>query len=63
MNRIKQAYIVIIVGVIVLIMALLNLDLNNLSDGPFSGIVGSLLIILSMVVTIRTIKKREETKQ
>ncbi len=61
MNRKKQAYIVIGVAIILLIMSIRDLNFDNLSEGPFSGIVGTLLLILSMIVTIRDIVRKEES--
>lgn len=63
MNRKTQAYIVIGVGIVLLIMNVRDLNFDNLSEGPFSGIVGNLLLILSMIVMIRDIKKKEEYKK
>lgn len=63
MNRKLQAYIVIIVAVILLIMGIMDLNFDNLSEGPFSGIVGSLLLILSMIVTIRDINKKDKSEK
>jgi hypothetical protein len=63
MNRKTQAYIVIGVAIILLIMSIQDLNFDNLSEGPFSGIVGAILLILAMIVTIRDIKKKEESEQ
>lgn len=63
MNRKSQAYIVIIVAIVLLIMSIMDLNFDNLSEGPFSGIVGALLLILSMVVTIRDISKKEKSEK
>jgi hypothetical protein len=63
MNRKTQAYIVIGVAMVLLIISIRDLNFDNLSEGPFSGIVGALLLILSMIVTIRDIKKKEESKK
>lgn len=62
MKRKSQAYVVIVVAVILLIMTIMDLNFNNLSAGPFSGIVGSVLLIAAMIVTLRDIKKREALK-
>ncbi len=63
MNRKTQAYIVIGAAIILLIMSIRDLNFDNLSEGPFSGIVGAILLILSMIVTIRDIKKKEKSEQ
>jgi len=34
-----------------------ELDFNNLKKGPFAGIISNVLLILSMIFTIRELKK------
>lgn len=63
MNRKTQAYIVIVVSVILLIMSVGDLNFNNISEGPFSGIVGATLLIIAMIVTLSDLKKKEKFKK
>lgn len=63
MNRKSQAYIVIIVSIVLLIMSIMDLNFDNLSEGPFAGIAGALLLILSMLVTIYDINKKKKSKE
>lgn len=58
-NKRIRAYIVIIGSIILLIMSIMDLNFNNLSAGPFAGIVGSLLLILAMIASLRKIKKKD----
>lgn len=58
MSKITGAYIVIILGSILLVWNILDLDFDNLKKGPFSGIVSNILLIAAMVVSIRDLKKK-----
>jgi len=53
------AYIVMIAGLILLIINILDLDFNNLKNGPYSGIVSNVLLILAMIISVRDLNKIE----
>ncbi len=59
MSKKTGAYIVIIVGLILLVWNITELDFNNLKKGPFSGIVSNVLLILAMIISIKDLKKQE----
>jgi hypothetical protein len=59
MTKQTWAYIVIIVGFMLLIWNISELDFDNLKKGPFSGIVSNILLIAAMIVSIRNLKKKE----
>lgn len=57
MTKITGAYIIMILGLVLLIFNILELDLNNLKKGPFLGIISNILLILAMVISIRDLKR------
>jgi len=60
MTKKTGAYIIIIAGLILLIINISELDFSNLKNGPFSGIVSNILLILAMIVSIRDLNKKEK---
>ena len=61
MTKLTGAYIVIIAGLILLVWNIFELDFDNLKKGPFSGIVSNVLLITAMIISIRSLKKKERT--
>ena len=61
MTKLTGAYIVIIAGLILLVWNISELDFENLKKGPFSGIVSNVLLITTMIISIRSLKKKERT--
>lgn len=59
MNRLRIAYFVLIVSFLLLILNLSELDFNDFSKNRYSGSVSNLLLIASMIVTIRDLKKQK----
>ncbi|MEQ3664948.1 MULTISPECIES: hypothetical protein [unclassified Olleya] len=59
MTRFHFTNFIIIAATVLLIINIYDLDFNNIKNGPFSGIVSNLLIIIAMILTRRDIKKRE----
>lgn len=53
-------YLLIAVATLLLIMSILELNFDNISEGPFSKIIGSLIFILLGIWNIRRPKKKEE---
>ncbi len=62
MNRKTGIYIIIFAGIILLVHNILKMDFNNLQNGPFSGIVSNILLILAMIISLRDLKKKEKLK-
>ena len=56
MNKLYILYFAIVVSSILLIINISELDFNNLQEGPFTGIIGNVLLIAAMIVTIRDLK-------
>ncbi len=59
MKRISFITIILMASILLLIYDICLLDFNNLSKGPFSGIVSSTLLIVSMILARKDIKKAE----
>ncbi|MEM5539723.1 hypothetical protein [Olleya sp. AS48] len=59
MTRFHFTNFIIIAATVLLIINIYDLDFNNIKNGPFSGIVSNLLLIIAMILTRRDIKKRE----
>ncbi|PIB32275.1 hypothetical protein BFP78_10535 [Gaetbulibacter sp. 5U11] len=59
MKRFYFTYFIIIAATVLLIVNIYNLDFNNINNGPFSGIISNILIIIAMILTRRDIKKRD----
>jgi hypothetical protein len=59
MTKQTWAYIVIIVGFMLLIWNISELDFDNLKKGPFSGIFSNILLITAMIVSVGNLKKKE----
>lgn len=57
MKRINAAYLILIVSFLLMISNIINLDFNDLSKNNYSGIVSNILLIASMIFTIRDLKK------
>ena len=57
MNKLKLAYFLIIVSVILLVINISQLDFNNLDKGNYFGILSNLLLIFAMVINIRDLNK------
>ncbi|AXO79239.1 hypothetical protein DZC78_02205 [Olleya aquimaris] len=53
-------YLIIIASIVLMIYNISELDFDNLKKGPFAGIVSNILLILTMLVTMRDIKKKEQ---
>ena len=62
MKKINFAYLILIVGLILLILNIVNLDFENLKKGPFLGIISNILLIIFMIVNIRDLKKSEKSE-
>ena len=52
-------YLIIIAGIVLIVHNVSELDFDNLQKGPYSGIVLGILLILTMIFTIRDVKKKE----
>ena len=59
MKKITIAYFVIFAAIILMIWNITDLDVNNLKNGPFSGLISNIFLIVAMIVTIRDLKKAE----
>lgn len=59
MKRINAAYLILIVSFLLMISNIINLDFNDLSKNNYSGIVSNILLIASMIFTIRDLKKQK----
>jgi len=59
MKRINAAYLILIVSFLLMISNIINLDFNDLSKNNYSGIVSNILLIASMIFTIRDLKKNK----
>lgn len=57
MNKLKFAYLLLIIGSVLLVVNIYNLDFNQLKNENYWGIVSNLLLIIGMIVTIRDVKK------
>ena len=57
MRKFYLLYFIIIASIILMIYNISELDFNNLKKGPFAGIISNVLLILSMIFTIRELKK------
>ena len=59
MKRIYSMYLIIIAGIVLIVHNVSELDFDNLQKGPYYGIVLGILLILTMIFTIRDVKKKE----
>ena len=50
-------YFIIIASIVLMIYNISELDFDNLQKGPLAGIVSNVLLILSMLIIIREVKK------
>lgn len=57
MRKFYFLYFIIIASIILMIYNISELDFDNLQKGPFTGIISNVLLILSMIFTIRELKK------
>jgi hypothetical protein len=59
MNKIRGAQIIMVLGIVLLIFNLTELDLNNIKfdKGPMAGIISNILLIVAMIVSIREMRK------
>ena len=62
MKKINFAYLILIVGLILLILNIVNLDFESLKKGPLLGIISNILLIIFMIVNIRDLKKAEKSE-
>ncbi|PKB16549.1 hypothetical protein CLU82_1687 [Flavobacterium sp. 5] len=63
MNRKRIAYIIIFASCILLILKLSEFNFDNLKENSYLGIAPNLLVILGMLLTIRSINKKEKNKE
>jgi len=57
MKKITGAYIILVLSLLLLIWNVYQLDFDNLKNGPFSGIVSNILLMLAMIISIRDLNK------
>lgn len=62
MNKLKLAYLLLIVISILLLIDIYNLDFSNLKNESYWGIITSILLLFSMIINIRDIKNIEKNK-
>jgi hypothetical protein len=62
MNKLKLAYLLLIVSIILLVINIYNLDFKNLQNGNYWGIVSNLLLMIGMIINIRDLNNRKENK-
>tara|TARA_R110001583_G_scaffold193397_1_gene361848 strand:- start:2509 stop:2700 length:192 start_codon:yes stop_codon:yes gene_type:complete len=62
MKKINFAYLILIIGLILLILNIVNLDFENFQKGPFFGIISNILLIVLMIVNIRDLKNAEKSE-
>jgi hypothetical protein len=62
MNKLKLAYLLLIVSIILLAINIYNLDFKNLQNGNYWGIVSNLLLMIGMIINIRDLNNRDENK-
>ena len=53
-------YFVIIASFILMIMKIIRLDFNDLSNGKYAGIISNILLIIAMLVVIRENHKKDK---
>lgn len=58
MKRINIAYIILIISLFLMISNIINIDFNDLSNNRYSGIASNILLIASMIFTIRDLKRK-----
>lgn len=58
MKKIFYAYIILIVGIILLMLNIIDSDFDNFKQGPFLGIISNLLLIILMIFNIRDLKNK-----
>ena len=59
MKKFYLIYFTIIASIVLMIYNISELDFDNLEKGPFAGIVSNVLLILAMLFTIKSVKKKE----
>lgn len=59
MSRLRIAYFVLIVSFILMVINLSEFDFNDFSKNHYSGLVSNILLIASMTLTIRDLKKQK----
>jgi hypothetical protein len=57
MTKITGVYIVLILSLFLLIWNVYQLDFDNLKNGPYSGIVSNVFLMLAMIISIRDLNK------
>ena len=57
MKKITGAYIILVLSLLLLIWNVYQLDFDNLKNGPYSGIVSNILLMLAMIVSIKDLNK------
>ncbi len=60
MKRISVAYLILIISFLLMISNIINLDFNDLSKNRYSGIISNILLIASMIFTIRDLKRKTD---
>lgn len=63
MNRIKLAYVIMIVSIILMIAHLIVLDYSNFKILDLLSPLSNILLILAMYFTIKGIKKNEQNSK
>ncbi len=63
MTKKTGAYILMLVGLILLILNITELDFSNLQKESFFGIISNVLLILAMIVSVRDLNKKEENSK
>ncbi len=63
MNRIKLAYVIMIVSIVLMIAHLIVLDYSNFKILDLLSPLSNILLILAMYFTIKGIKKNEQNSK
>jgi glucan phosphoethanolaminetransferase (alkaline phosphatase superfamily) len=62
MNKLKLAYLLLFLSIILLVINIYNLDFNNLQNGNYWGIISNLLLMVGMFINIKELGKIEKNK-
>ena len=57
MNKLKLAYLLIVIGLILFVINIHNVDFNHLQSGNYWGIISNLLLMFGMITSIKELKK------
>lgn len=63
MNRKKIAYILLILGIVLLIVNISLINFKDFNENNYFGIGSNLLLISAMILTIRGINKQEKNNK